>query len=92
MQTSKPEELYDELARRIHAEDGPGTQQVYRQLVNAGCLRQEILRQISRLIEKRGLDKACTNVVGEIRWPKPQRMEPAKLSHTRTRVLDRTRQ
>ena len=78
MQTSKPEELYDELARRIHAEDGPGTQQVYRQLVNAGCLRQEILRQISRLIEKRGLDKACTNVVGEIRWPKPQRMEPSK--------------
>ena len=60
MQTSKPEELYDELARRIHAEDGPGTQQVYRQLVNAGCLRQEILSQISRLIEKRGLDKAST--------------------------------
>jgi len=78
VQTSKPEELYDELARRIHAEDGPGTQQVYRQLVNAGCLRQEILSQISRLIEKRGLDKASTNVVGEIRWPKPQRMEPSK--------------
>jgi hypothetical protein len=78
VQTSKPEELYDELAKRIRAEDGPGTQQVYRQLVNAGCPRQEILSQISRLIEKRGLDKASTNVMGEIRWPKPQPMEPSQ--------------
>lgn len=78
MQTSKPEALYDELAERIHAGDGPGTQQVYRQLVNAGCPRQEILSQISRLIEKRGLDKPSTNVMGEIRWPKPQPMEPSQ--------------
>ena len=78
MQTSKPEELYDELAKRIHAEDGPGTQKVYRQLVNAGCPRQEILSQISRLIEKRGLDKPPTNVMGEIRWPKLQPIEPSQ--------------
>ena len=78
MQISKPEELYDELAKRIDAEDGPGTRQVYRQLLDAGCPRQEILSQISRLTEKRGLDNPPAKVTEEIRWPKPQPMEPSQ--------------
>ena len=49
----QPEELYDELANRIAAEDGPGTKRVFRQLLDAGRPRQEIVSHISRLIEHR---------------------------------------
>ena len=47
----------------------------FRQLL-AGRPRQEIVSQISRLIENRGLDKAIANGTEEIRWPKRQSMEP----------------
>ena len=48
----QPEELYDELANRIEAEDGPGTKRVFRQLLDSGRPRQEIVSHISRLIEQ----------------------------------------
>src|SRR5437588_1529619 len=69
------EELYDELANRIEAEDGPGTKRVFRQLLDAGRPRQEIVSHISRLIEQRTPDKTHANDSEEIRWPKPQSLD-----------------
>jgi hypothetical protein len=78
VQTSKPEELYDELVKRIHAEDGSGAREIYRQLLDAGRPRQEIVSEISRCIEKQSPDKTQANVLHEIRWPKPQSLEPSQ--------------
>jgi len=71
----QPEELYDELAKRIQAEDGPGTKRVFRQLLDAGRPRQEVVSHISRLIEQRPPDKTHANASEEIRWPKPQSLD-----------------
>ena len=75
----KPEELYDELATRIQAEDGPGTKRVFRQLLDAGRPRPEIISRISRLIEQRSADKTLANGSEEIRWPKPQSLNPSQV-------------
>lgn len=75
----QPEELYDELANRIAAEDGPGTKQVFRQLLDAGRPRQEIVSHISRLIEQRSTDKTLANGSEETRWQKPQSLEPSQI-------------
>jgi hypothetical protein len=79
----KPEELYDELANRIKAEDGPGTKQVFRQLLEAGRPRPEIISRISRLIEQRSPDKTLANGSEEIRWPKPQSLESSQVEEQR---------
>src|SRR5438045_9725566 len=73
------EELYDELANRIRAEDGPGTKRVFRQLLDAGRPRAEIISHISRLIEQRSPDKTLANGSEEIRWPKPESIEPSQI-------------
>jgi hypothetical protein len=73
------EELYDELANRIRAEDGPGTKRVFRQLLDAGRPRAEIISRISRLIEQRSPDKTLTNGSEEIPWPKRQSLEPSQV-------------
>src|SRR5438477_11757444 len=75
----QPEELYDELAKRIEAEDGAGTKRDFRQLLDAGRPRQEIISRISRLIEQRSPDKTLANGSEEIRWPKPQSLEPSQI-------------
>jgi hypothetical protein len=75
----QPEELYDELANRIAAEDGPGTKRVFRQLLDAGRPRQEIVSHISRLVEQRSPDKTLANGSEEIRWPKSQSIEPSQI-------------
>jgi len=75
----QPEELYDELANRIRAEDGPGTKRVFRQLLDAGRPRAEIISRISRLIEQRSPDKTLANGSEEIRWPKPESIEPSQI-------------
>jgi hypothetical protein len=74
----QPEELYHELANRIAAEDGPGTKRVFRQLLDAGRPRQEIVTHISRLIEQRRPDKTLANDSEEIGGPKPQSIEPSQ--------------
>jgi hypothetical protein len=74
----QPEELYDELANRIAAEDGPGTKRVFRQLLDAGRPRQEIVSHISRLVEQRRPDKNLANDSEEIRGPKLQSIEPSQ--------------
>src|SRR5205823_14670418 len=75
----QPEELYDELAKRIEAEDGAGTKRVFRQLLDAGRPRAEIISRISRLIEQRSPDKTLANGSQEIRWPKPESIEPSQI-------------
>src|SRR5438270_4246691 len=75
----QPEELYDELAKRIEAEDGAGTKRVFRQLLDAGRPRAEIISRISRLIEQRSPDKTLANGSEEIRWPKPESIEPSQI-------------
>lgn len=73
MQSFEPEELYDELAKRIQAEDGTGARQVFRQLVQAGRSRQEIVTQVSCLIEKRSADKTHANRMEALCWVRPNR-------------------
>src|ERR1043166_2056334 len=49
-----PEELeglYDELTKRIHAKDDEGVRRVFRELLDTGRSRQEIVSEIVRLIE-----------------------------------------
>jgi len=75
----QPEELYDELANRIEAEDGPGTKRVFRQLLDSGRPRQEIVSHISRLIEQRSTDKTPADGSEEIRWAKLQSTEPSQI-------------
>ena len=75
----QPEELYDELANRIEAEDGPGTKRVFRQLLDSGRPRQEIVSHISRLIEQQSTDKTPANGLEEIRWAKLQSIEPSQI-------------
>ena len=87
----QPEELYDELAKRIEAEDGAGTKRVFRQLLDAGRPRQEIVSHISRLIEQRSPDKTLANGSEEIRWPKPQSLEPSQIeAHNKPSALPNT--
>src|SRR5947209_4664015 len=83
MGSFQPEELYDELASRIEAEDGPGTKRVFRQLLDAGRPRPEIVSRISRLIEQRSADKTPANGSEEIRWSKPQSLEPSQVEEQR---------
>ena len=45
------EELYGELAKRIHAKDDEGVRRVFRELLDAGRSRQEIMSEIVRLID-----------------------------------------
>src|SRR5437764_11792729 len=75
----RPEELDDEPANRREAEDGSGTKRVFRQLLDAGRPRQEIVSHISRLIEQRRPDKTLANGSEEIGWPKPQSIEPSQI-------------
>ena len=45
------EGLYDDLAKRIHAKDDEGVRRVFRELLDAGRSRQEIMSEIVRLID-----------------------------------------
>ena len=72
MQTSeKSVELYDELAKQIDAGDDAGARRVFQELLTTGLARQEIVSQISRLIENRSAGKTTPNGTEEIRWLRP---------------------
>src|ERR1700726_4720600 len=52
MQVSeKSEELYDELAKQIEANDDAAARGIFQELLNNGFSRQEIVVRVSRLIE-----------------------------------------
>lgn len=72
-------ELYDELAERIRAKDDTGVRQVFRELLEAGRPRQEILDEVARLIHGPSKGRSFTNDMEELRWVKPQRSsEPSQ--------------
>src|SRR5437762_5858681 len=50
------EELYGELAKRIHAKDDEGVRRVFRGLLDTGRSRQEIVSEIVRLVEAKPLN------------------------------------
>jgi hypothetical protein len=79
MQTSEnSEELYDELAKRIHVKDDMGARRAFRELLDAGRPRQEIVSRVSRLIEKQSAGKTLPNATEDIRWLRPHRsIEPS---------------
>jgi hypothetical protein len=73
-------ELYDELADRLDAQDDTGARRVFHELQKTGRSRQEIVAQVSRLIEKRREDKPLGKSTGEIPWLRHR--EPSTWSHT----------
>jgi hypothetical protein len=75
-----PKALYDELAERIRAQDDTGARRVFHELQKTGRSRQEIVAEVSRLIEKRIADKSLGKGTGEIPWLRHQ--EPSTWSHT----------
>jgi len=47
------DELYEELANKMEASDDPAARRVFQELLETGRSRQEIVIQVSRVIEKR---------------------------------------
>jgi hypothetical protein len=60
------EELYDELAKRIHAKDDEGVRRVFRKLLDTGRSRQEIVSEIVRLIDARPPNVAGNSDKGRV--------------------------
>ena len=73
-------QLYDELAERIRAQDGTGARRVFHELQKSGRSRQEIVAEVSRLIENGSAEKPLGRSTGEIPWLRHQ--EPSIWSHT----------
>ena len=89
MQTSeKSEELYDELAKQIDAGDDAGARRVFQELLTTGLARQEIVSQISRLIENRSAGKTTPNGTEEIRWLRPRGSTRARRTQEHKRRED----
>ena len=54
MQVSEnSDELYDELTNKIEAGDDPAARRVFQELLKTGRSRQEVVIQVSRMIEER---------------------------------------
>ena len=73
-------ELYDELADRIRAQDDAAARRVFHELQNTGRSRQEIVAEVSRLIENGSADRPLGRSAREIPWQKHP--EPSIWSHT----------
>src|SRR5439155_25720675 len=71
------EGLYDELAKRIHAKDDEGVRRVFRELLDAGRSRQEIMSEIVRLIDAKppNLDENSGKGTGARRAFEPSQTE-----------------
>ena len=66
MAPENPKALYDELAERIRAQDDTGARRVFHELQKTGRSRQEIVAEVSRLIENVSADKPLGTSTGEI--------------------------
>src|SRR5215472_13342640 len=74
MQISEgPDELYNELANKIEARDDPAARRVFRELLRTGRSRQEIVIQVSRVIEKRSAGNTGISGSGQTSWVRPHR-------------------
>jgi hypothetical protein len=69
--SEKSEELYDELAKQIEANDDAAARGIFQELLNNGFSRQEIVVRVSRLIEKRGAGKTGGAATDKIGWLRP---------------------
>src|SRR6185437_2201139 len=92
VQTSEnANELYDELAERIHAQDDTGARRVFRELQKTGRSRQEIVTQVSLLLEKRGGGMSVAKGTEEISWLRPRRsIEPSPAEHQKPSAWSHT--
>ena len=67
-------ELYDELAKRIHAKDDDGVRRVFRELLAVGRSRQEIVGEAIRLVEAKPNSNGYTEfTAGKSHSAQPQR-------------------
>ena len=73
-------ELYEELADRMRAQDDAGARRVFHELQKTGRSRQEIVAEVSRLMEGRSADKPLGRNAGESPWLGHQK--PSTWSHT----------
>jgi hypothetical protein len=92
VQTSEnAKELYDELAERIHAQDDTGARRAFRELQKTGRSRQEIVTQVSLLLEKRGGGISVAKGTEEISWLRPRRsIEPSPAEHQKPSAWSHT--
>ena len=67
------DELYEELANKIEARDDPATRRAFQELLKTGRSRQEIVIQVSRVIEKRNAGNPGVSGTRETSWLKPHR-------------------
>jgi hypothetical protein len=66
-------ELYEELANKIEARDDPAARRAFQELLKTGRSRQEIVIQVSRVIEKRSAGNPGVSGTRETNWLKPHR-------------------
>ena len=84
-------ELYAELAERIHAQDDTGARRAFRELQKTGRSRQEIVTQVSLLLEKRGGGMSVAKGTEEISWLRPRRsIEPSPAEHQKPSAWSHT--
>jgi hypothetical protein len=67
------DELYEELANKIEARDDPAARRAFQELLKTGRSRQEIVIQVSRVIEKRNAGNPGVSGTRETSWLKPHR-------------------
>ena len=86
MQVSeKSEDLYDELAKQIEANDDAAARGIFQELLNNGFSRQEIVVRVSRLIEKRSAGKTGGVPTDKIGWLRPHFPIEPSVSEARKR-------
>ena len=70
-------ELYEELANKIEARDDPAARRAFQELLKTGRSRQEIVIQVSRVIEKRSAGNPGVSGTRETSWLRPHRSSGA---------------
>ena len=74
MQVSEnSDELYDELTNKIEAGDDPAARRVFQELLKTGRSRQEVVIQVSRMIEERSAGNSGVSGTKETSWLRPHR-------------------
>jgi len=67
------DELYDELTNKIEAGDDPAARRVFQELLKTGRSRQEVVIQVSRIIEERSAGNSGVSGTKETSWLRPHR-------------------
>jgi len=67
------DELYEELANKIEARDDPAARRAFQELLKTGRSRQEVVIQVSRMIEERSAGNSGVSGTKETSWLRPHR-------------------